>query len=62
MNLIIDDRKRSLQVPEDDRGVCGNDGPAVCTWGMKIYRWAKRTGDWELRVCLDRQPQTDTKW
>ena len=28
----------------------------------KIYRWAKRTGDFTLSVCLDKEPQEDTKW
>lgn len=22
----------------------------------KLYRWAKRSGDWELSICLDREP------
>ena len=27
--------------------------------GCKMYRWAKRTGDWELSLCLDREPKPD---
>ena len=23
----------------------------------KIYRWARRTGDWKLSVCVDREPR-----
>ena len=30
--------------------------------GMKMYRWAKRVGDFELSVCLDREPKEDIKW
>lgn len=30
--------------------------------GLKMYRWARRTGDWELSICLDRAPQQDIKW
>lgn len=26
------------------------------TVGEKIYRWAKRAGNWELSICLDREP------
>lgn len=37
-------------------------GPRGGYEGMKMYRWAKRTGDWELSVCLDRVPETGIKW
>lgn len=31
--------------------------------GMKTYRWAKRVSDWELRICLDRDPkESETQW
>ncbi|KAI1792762.1 hypothetical protein LXA43DRAFT_972427 [Ganoderma leucocontextum] len=30
--------------------------------GLKMHRWVKRTGDWELSVCLDRAPVADVKW
>ncbi|OSD02564.1 hypothetical protein PYCCODRAFT_1389695 [Trametes coccinea BRFM310] len=30
--------------------------------GVKMYRWAKRMGDWELGVCIDRQPEGEIKW
>ncbi|EIN07040.1 hypothetical protein PUNSTDRAFT_45565 [Punctularia strigosozonata HHB-11173 SS5] len=30
--------------------------------GAKIYRWAQRTGDNELTICLDRAPPQDPKW
>ncbi|KAI1792751.1 hypothetical protein LXA43DRAFT_1004925 [Ganoderma leucocontextum] len=30
--------------------------------GVRMHRWVKRTGDWELSVCLDREPATDVKW
>lgn len=30
--------------------------------GMKMYRWAKRTGDWQLSICLDREPSDDIQW
>ena len=30
--------------------------------GARMHRWVKRTGDWEVSVCLDREPATDVKW
>ncbi|KAL4244338.1 MYND-type zinc finger protein samB [Abortiporus biennis] len=30
--------------------------------GLKMYRWAKRTGDLELSICLDREPKETIKW
>ncbi|VDB84553.1 unnamed protein product [Peniophora sp. CBMAI 1063] len=27
-----------------------------------MYRWAKRTGDWELSICLDRKPSENPLW
>ncbi|KAI0372563.1 hypothetical protein BV20DRAFT_964170 [Pilatotrama ljubarskyi] len=38
------------------------EGPRGGFGGLKMYRWAKRTGDWELSICVDRQPQTDVRW
>lgn len=29
---------------------------------LKIYRWAKRTGDYELSICLDRGPDPEPTW
>ncbi|KAI0696336.1 hypothetical protein BC835DRAFT_1414308 [Cytidiella melzeri] len=29
---------------------------------FKMYRWAKWIGDWELSVCLDKEPQADIIW
>ena len=71
-HAMIYDRKRSFQVfvrseeiPElfgampyaEVRGPRGGYG------GIKMYRWARRTKDWELSMCLDRQPpQVETLW
>lgn len=30
--------------------------------GMKMYRWARRTGDWQFSICLDREPEGEVKW
>ncbi|KAI0649718.1 hypothetical protein C8Q79DRAFT_343079 [Trametes meyenii] len=37
-------------------------GPRGGYGGVKMYRWAKRTGDWEFTICVDRQPEIDIKW
>nr|VWO97504.1 N/A [Ganoderma boninense] len=37
-------------------------GPRGGLMGLKMYRWVRRTGDWELSVCLDRAPVVDAKW
>ncbi|TFK80178.1 hypothetical protein K466DRAFT_592002 [Polyporus arcularius HHB13444] len=68
-HMMLYDRKRSFQgfmLRKDNPAFAELYaemlGPRGGFGGMKMYRWAKRTGDWELSVCLDRQPQTDTKW
>lgn len=68
--MMLYDRKRTFQFffhRQDDRALFGEFykemcGPRGGHGGLKMYRWAKRTGDWELSVCLDRAPTTDTKW
>ena len=30
--------------------------------GVKVYRWAKRTGDFEFSVCFDRAPKESIDW
>ena len=35
---------------------CVNEGPG------KVYRWARRTGEWELSVCLGRDPIPNAEW
>lgn len=37
-------------------------GPRGGLLGLKMYRWVRRTGGWELSVCLDRAPAVDAKW
>lgn len=68
-SMMIYDRQRSFQLHFDrvespqvfdevweemkTKGVMG---------GLKMYRWARRTGDWELEVCVDRKPIDDIAW
>ncbi|PCH36759.1 hypothetical protein WOLCODRAFT_140570 [Wolfiporia cocos MD-104 SS10] len=37
-------------------------GPRGGYDGLKMYRWARRVSDWELSVCVDKEPQTEIKW
>ena len=30
--------------------------------GLKMYRWARRTADFELSICLDNRPKGDVMW
>ncbi|KAM5546031.1 hypothetical protein V8D89_000157 [Ganoderma adspersum] len=70
-SMMLYDRKRTAQAfvhLDDDawtfaelvkemKGLRGGHG------GLKMYRWAKRVGDWELSVCLDRAPgAAETRW
>ncbi|KAJ3542900.1 hypothetical protein NM688_g5923 [Phlebia brevispora] len=68
--MLIYDRQRSFQVhilqkdgPEVFRQLSTEmQGPRGGFMGMKMYRWAKRTGDFELSICLDRAPQETIQW
>ena len=69
-NMMLYDRKQSFRVfmvPEDDTErfsafLREMTRPRGGHGGLKMYRWARRTGDWEFSVCLDRAPLVDTKW
>ena len=69
-HMMLYDRKRSFQLwwfraqdPATFGEFCAEMvGPRGGYGGLKMYRWAKRTGDWEFSICLDREPLTDTKW
>jgi hypothetical protein len=67
-NILIYDRQKSFQVylmAEDDADAFREAALAIkmTGWnGLKMYRWAKRTGDFELSVCFDRAPEKDPKW
>lgn len=70
-NLAVYDRQRSFSqvyVVRADGPAAFADlvaemaGPRGGFGGLKMYRWAKRVGDWELSICVDRKPETDIKW
>lgn len=37
-------------------------GPRGGYHGRKMYRWAKRVSDWELSLCLDKEPREKIAW
>ncbi|KZT64969.1 hypothetical protein DAEQUDRAFT_565796 [Daedalea quercina L-15889] len=69
-SIMVYDRQRSVQgyfMRRDSPEVFGEmlqemQGPRGGYGGVKMFRWAKRVSDWELSVCLDREPQTEIKW
>jgi hypothetical protein len=67
-HIFIYDRQKSFQVymmPVDDELAFAEAAIAIrmTGWkGLKMYRWAKRTGDFELTVCFDRAPENDPQW
>ncbi|KAI9056703.1 hypothetical protein FKP32DRAFT_1598891 [Trametes sanguinea] len=69
--MMLHDRQRSFGVGfvvlKDDWMVYAEllqemSGPRGGEDGLNMYRWAKRVGDWELSICLDRPPTTTPKW
>ncbi|KAJ3777401.1 hypothetical protein FB446DRAFT_681134 [Lentinula raphanica] len=65
--MMIYDRTRTFQVflcHETDSNGYGKTAAQMHTGqsGLKIYRWAKRTGENRLSVCLNRAPPKDPLW
>ena len=70
-NMMLYDRKRTAQAfvhLDDDAWAFAElvkemEGPRGGHGGLKMYRWARRVGDWELSICLDRAPgAAETRW
>ncbi|KAI0752552.1 hypothetical protein C8Q80DRAFT_460968 [Daedaleopsis nitida] len=69
-NMLLYDIKRSFHVyiiRADNPAVFAElyaemTGPRGGHRGLKMYRWAKRTGDWQLEICVDREPNVEVKW
>lgn len=67
-----DIREISLMVYDRGRTFKGHismqDNPEFCTEALhqmpelKIYRYAKRLGNWTLSVCMDREPSDTPEW
>ncbi|KAK0449821.1 uncharacterized protein EV420DRAFT_766086 [Desarmillaria tabescens] len=66
-SLLIYDRQRSFRAHAIEA-----DNPQAYSMAIrevlmgktkvKIYRWAKRVGDFELSICLDRAPEPEPAW
>ncbi|TFY69765.1 hypothetical protein EVJ58_g251 [Rhodofomes roseus] len=66
-SIMVYDRQRSIDVYIHDPEVFDDmlremRGPRGGYGGVKMYRWAKRISDWELSICMDKEPQTEIKW
>ncbi len=70
VHMMVYDMKRSFQVflaRKDDTALFMNMhaemvGPRGGYGGIKMYRWVKTAADWQLNICLDREPRTEIKW
>ena len=63
--IMVYDRSRSFSghiAPEDNTSSWDTIVAALPPSKLKIYRWAKRVGDWELSICLDREPGETPQW
>ncbi|KAL1758281.1 hypothetical protein FB107DRAFT_207452 [Schizophyllum commune] len=63
--MMVYDRNRSFQgyiTPRENPGGYAQVLSLLAGGRAKIYRWAKRTDDWVLNVCLDRAPATNPPW
>ncbi|KAF9019614.1 hypothetical protein BDZ89DRAFT_959052 [Hymenopellis radicata] len=65
--LLVYDRQRTFKayvMQEDRPQVYGAAMQLIIARNnrMKVYRWAKRTGDFKLDVCLDRIPDPEPTW
>ena len=69
-HVMMYDRQRSMTVYFLEKGneatfrqiKAEMSGPRGGWGGLKAYRYAKRTGDFELSLCLDQQPTEDIRW
>ncbi|KAF9065037.1 hypothetical protein BDP27DRAFT_1298548 [Rhodocollybia butyracea] len=66
-SMMIYDRTRSMEVylcSDVDQEGYGKAMAQMSTGfsGLKIYRWAKRTGETTLSVCLNKAPPKDPLW
>ncbi|KAK7058326.1 hypothetical protein VNI00_001957 [Paramarasmius palmivorus] len=65
--MMLYDRQRSFQLwletaDDPEAFLVATKEIIASPNGMKIYRWAKRTGDCELDICFDRAPPKDPLW
>lgn len=66
-SILIYDRQRSIEAylcPDVDLNGYEKTMAQMHTGprGLKVYRWAKRTGETRLSVCLNKGPAKDPLW
>lgn len=67
-SMMIYDRQRSFNVhllSSQDQDVfrhLEDEMTRTGYMGLKIYRWAKRVGEMQLSICVDKPPTQDPKW
>ncbi|KAG5353577.1 hypothetical protein C0989_005094 [Termitomyces sp. Mn162] len=63
-SMLLYDRQKSFQVnwlKSHDTDVY-KEGEKAMGDRLKIYRWVRRVGDYQLAVCFDKAPETDPVW
>ncbi|KAG6872839.1 hypothetical protein C0995_006009 [Termitomyces sp. Mi166 len=63
-SMLLYDRQKSFQVnwlKSQDTEVY-KEGEKAMGDRLKIYRWARRVGGYQLAVCFDKAPETDPVW
>ncbi|KAH0583200.1 hypothetical protein H2248_011083 [Termitomyces sp. 'cryptogamus'] len=63
-SMLLYDRQKSFQVnwlKSHDTDVF-KEGEKAMGDRLKIYRWVRRVGDYQLAVCFDKAPETDPVW
>jgi len=63
-NMLIYDRQKSFQEfwKRKDSPELFDDAEEMMGDKLKIYRYARRVGDLQLSLCLDRKPPQDPAW
>ena len=63
-NVMIYDRQRSFQLfwSRDSNPSLFDDATKMMAGQFKIYRWVRRVGKDEMRVCFDRSPAKNPVW
>lgn len=63
-HIYMYDKRKTYQVFVREEHNWQGFAAAVRAMGMwpKMYRWAQRVGDWEWKICVDREPEFVPRW
>jgi len=63
-HMLLYDRQRSFQVmwKRKDQQDLFDEAEEALGDSLKMYKWARRVGDYRLEVCFDRSPPKDPLW